>query len=436
MKNKEQSKNQLPFVTSDLRQMLDKNQSLYGLSESIPWEHFDEYFSSKYAMNNGRPAKPIRLMVGLLILKQLDNLSDERVVEKWVLNPYYQFFCGESTFQWERPCDPSDLSYFRKRIGEDGAQEILKVSVLLHGDAAKEEEAVIDTTVQEKNITYPVDSKQHVKIINKCNKIFLKEGIKPRRNYVRTVPKLRVNLRYSNSKKKAALARKARKKLKTIAGRLVRELERKLSKSSLKMYQEEVDLFKRFLNQKKGDKNKIYSLHEPEVCCFSKGKAHKRYEFGSKASITTTRDSCIIIGAKSFSQNIYDAHTIEPCLEQVQYLTGDLPKVLIADQTYKSKTFVGSTEIITTASRKKELTTYQKRKRKARLKRRASIEPIIGHLKSDFGLRRTFLKGAVGDSIHLMMAAAAFNFRKWLKNLFLALFSSFQNQYLRFHSQY
>ena len=124
MKNKEKKESQLPFMTSELSLMLDKSQSLYRLSESIRWEHFEEYFSDKYSLNNGRPAKRIRLMVGLLILKQLDNLSDERVVEKWVMNPYYQFFCGESRFQWELPCDPSDLSYFRKRIGEDGAESI------------------------------------------------------------------------------------------------------------------------------------------------------------------------------------------------------------------------------------------------------------------------------------------------------------------------
>lgn len=422
MKSKKKKIEQLQFMTSDLGQMLDKSQGLYKLSKVIPWEHFEEEFSKHYCLDNGRPAKSIRLMVGLLILKQLEDLSDEVVVNRWVRDPYYQYFCGEETFQWELPCDPSDLTYFRKRIGEEGVSEILKVSISIHGKAALEKEVVVDTTVQEKNITYPVDSKQHIKIINKCNKIFIKEGIKPRRNYVRTVPKLRFQLRFTNSKKKAKLARSAKRKLKTIAGRLIREIERKVPADRLKLYREELDLFKRFLKQEKGDKNKIYSLHEPSVCCFSKGKAHKRYEFGSKSSIIITKDTGIIVGAKSFSKNIYDGHTLESCLEQVESLTGVMPQVAIADQTYKARKFIGETEVVTSASLKKELNPYQKRKRKKRLRRRAAIEPIIGHLKSDHRLRRSFLKGEIGDSINLIMAAAAFNFKKWLRAIFCSFF--------------
>ena len=146
--------------------MLDQRQALYRLAQEIDWEYFEGEFGSLYS-EKGRPAKPIRLMVGLTLLKYIENLSDEAVVDRWVQNPYYQYFCGERFFQWKLPCDPSDFVYFRKRIGERGAQAILKASIELHADKIAEDEVVADTTVQEKNITFPTDAKLRVKVIER-----------------------------------------------------------------------------------------------------------------------------------------------------------------------------------------------------------------------------------------------------------------------------
>jgi IS5 family transposase len=212
----------------------------------------------------------------------------------------------------ENTCISLDLTYFRKRLGKDGVKKIFAQSVAIHGEAALEEEVLIDSTVQEKNITYPVDSKQHVKIISMCAKIAKKRGIKQRRSYLRNLGKLRYALRGGTTKEASKRRRKAARTLKTIAGRVVRELERKLTNEDLEKYQDRLDVFKKFLSQERHSKNKIYSLHEPEVVCYSKGKAHKKYEFGAKASIVTTATFGIAVGAESFSKAIHDKQLLLP----------------------------------------------------------------------------------------------------------------------------
>ncbi len=406
---------QTSFISPDLIDQLNPKHRLVILANKICWKDLEESLSCYYAENFGRPAKPIRLMTGLLILKQMENLSDERVVEAWVQNPYMQYFCGEDRFQWQFPCDPSDLTYFRNRIGEKGVEKVLELSIKLFGKMALEKEVVIDTTVQEKNITYPTDAKLYGKIIEKCRKIADKEQIALRRSYSRTVKELMLAQRFAAHPKNHKKAKKAQKQLNTIAGRLVRELDRKLSQEALRAYKAQLALFEKVLKQKKKDKRKIYSLHEPEVYCMSKGKAHKTYEFGAKASITMTKTHGIILGAMSFQENIYDSHTLEPVLDQVEALRGDRPKVGICDRGYRGKAQVGQTQILIPKSPGKTTTAYEKQKARKRFRRRAGIEPVIGHLKSDYRLGRNFLKGVIGDSINLMMAAAAFNFTKWLR---------------------
>lgn len=406
---------QTNFISPDLIDQLNPKHQLVILAQKISWQELEESLSVYYAANYGRPAKPIRLMIGLLILKQMENLSDQRVVEAWVQNPYMQYFCGENRFQWQLPCDPSDLTYFRNRIGEKGVEKIFEQSIKLFGKVALEKEVVIDTTVQEKNITYPIDAKLYRKIIETCHKIAESEQIKLRRSYSRTVKKLILAQRFATHPKNHNKAKKAQKQLKTIAGRLVRELGRKLSQEALRGYKAQLALFEKVLKQEKKDKRKIYSLHEPEVYCIGKGKAHKKYEFGAKASVTITKTHGIILGAMSFQENIYDAHTLDGVLKQVESLRGVRSKVGICDRGYRGKAQVGDTQILIPKSPGKTTSAYEKEKARKRFRRRASIEPVIGHLKSDYRLARNFLKGAMGDSINLMLAAAAFNFNKWLK---------------------
>lgn len=416
MKGKNPNRKQLNLIEQRLADQLNPRHPLYRLAENIPWDYFEHEFEKLYS-HTGRSAHPIRLMIGLLILKQLRNLSDEAVVERWIENPYYQFFCGEVFFKWEFPCHPTDLVYFRKRIGEKGVEKILQASIELHGAKAKEKEVLIDTTVQEKNITFPTDTKLYKKIADKCAAIADNEGIKLRQSYRRTTKKLMLAQRFRNHPKNYKKAKKAGAKLKTIAGRLIRDLERKLPAGALSRYSDQLKLFENVLSQQKDSSNKIYSLHEPQVYCVGKGKEHKKYEFGAKASVAVTKDSGIIVGAVSHPKNLHDSKTLNDIISQASELRGQCPEVAICDRGYRGKSRAGETQILIPKPPGKRQTAYQKQKARIRFRKRAGIEPIIGHLKSDYRLMRNYLKGSAGDSINLMLAAAAFNFKKWMKEL-------------------
>jgi IS5 family transposase len=431
MKGNSPNQTQLHMLKQPLKNLINPKHQLCTLTKRIPWKEIEHHFSGLYA-TTGRPAKPIRLMVSLMILKQLYNLSDESIVERWVENPYFQFFSGESIFQWNFPCHPTDLVYFRKRIGEEGAEKIFQVSIELHGKRAQEKEVLVDTTVQEKNITFPTDTKLYKRIIEHCVSIAEKEAIELRQSYRRTVKKLMLAQRFRNHPKNRKKAVAAQRKLKTIAGRLVRELERKLPAASLGTYAQETGIFQRILEQKRNTTNKIYSIHEPQVYCISKGKDHRKYEFGSKASIVVTKNSGIIVGAVHFSKNIYDGHTLPDTLTQTTKLVGRRPEVAICDRGYRGKRFIDGTTIEIPKNPRKGATAYQKQKARKRFRRRAGIEPIIGHLKSDYRLMRNYLKGSMGDSINLMLAATAFNFKKLMRELldYLFLFFSIHRSHI------
>jgi IS5 family transposase len=415
------SDRQRSFLCPDLIDQLDPRHHLLGLAKAIPWQIFEDSFRPLYAAS-GRPAKPVRLMVGLLILKQLENLSDERVVEIWVQNPYFQAFCGQQRFTWKLPCDPSELTYFRRRIGEGGVRKIFEVSVTLHGDKAKEEEVVVDSTVQEKNITFPTDTKLLTKIVMRCHIMAKLEDVKLRRSYQREVKKLLRIIRFKSKGRKQGEAQRAVRRLRTIAGVLIRDMRRKLSPEALEIHRQSLDLYDRVQRQKRSDTGKIYSLHEPGVSCISKGKAHKKYEFGAKASVTVTKISGIIVGALSFPDNPFDGHTLPAVLSQVESIVGKRPTMAICDRGYRGKRRIGDTRIEIPESGKGAKTEHNKRQARARFRRRAAIEPIIGHLKNDHRMLRNYLKGRIGDSVNLFMACAAFNFRKFIRILYFLCF--------------
>jgi len=417
-------KAQISFLLPDLEHQLDPRNALFRLARAMDWSVFEKEFRPLYC-TEGRPALPIRRLVGLLMLKSLRNLSDEEVVVFWSENPYAQDFCGEREMQWGLPCDASELTHFRKRIGTAGAEKILAATIKLHGERAKEKEVVVDTTVQEKNITFPTDTKLAAKIVRGGVKMAGRHGVKLRQSFERTVPKLLAAQRGRRTKGGAARARKAARHLKTIAGRVVRQLDAAVPKESRD--RRWVETAKKILSQKRSDSRKIYSLHEPEVYCMSKGKEHKKYEFGAKASVVVGKKGGVILGAYSLPENDYDGHALEPTLEQVERVSGYRPAVAIGDKGFRGKTHCGTTEIVTPNGPKKKTTTYEKRKAKARFRRRAAIEPRIGHLKSDFRLGRNFLKGQVGDAINLLLAAAASNLSLWMRQVLFALVSAFQN---------
>ncbi len=434
MKSSSPDQDQVSFLYEGLKEMLNPKEPLYQLSEKIPWSELEKSFT-KYYVEFGRPAKPVRLMVSLILLKQMYDLGDETVIEHWVQNPYWQYFSGERTFQWKFPVEPSDLVHFRKRIGEEGINKILEISIAIHGKEAMEREVVVDTTVQEKNITFPTDVKLHIRIIKQCTKIASEEVIDQRQSYKRTVKKLIMAQRFRKHPKNRKKALQAERKIKTIAGRMVRELERKLTREQKEKYSTSIEIYNRIIRQKKSDKEKIYSIHEPKVYCISKGKEHKKYEFGSKASLVMTKRSGIIVGAYSLEKNEYDGHTLPKALDQCEQLRGLRPTVAIADRGYRGSVRIGETEILIPKPRKKGTSEYEKKKAKARFRRRAAIEPVIGHLKTDNRLSRNFLKGVIGDQINVMLAAAAFNMRKWMrktKTFFGSIFKSLEQHIFRF----
>jgi len=427
MLGKSPNQNQKNLFQPLLKDFINVEHELVMLADNIPWNEFEQEFASLYS-NTGTPAKPIRLMVGLLILKQVYDHGDEALIPAWVQSPYYQYFCGEAYFQWEPPCDPSDLSYFRKRIGKKGSDKIFEISVKLHGaKAIGKKDVLIDTTAQEKDITFPTDVKLQVKIIDKCNRIAEKEGIQLRQSYKRTVKKHLLKQRFAHHPKRVKEARSAQRKIKTIAGRQVRDVTRKLEQAGkLDNYSAQLQFYNQVLEQEKQGKNKIYSLHEPEVACIAKGKAHKKYEFGSKVSVAVIPKTNIIVGVVNFTGNPHDSKTLEPTLEHVEKITGVTYQNAIVDRGYRGKKKVGETQIISPGNGV-GLTDYQRRKQRGKCRSRAAIEPVIGHMKYDHRMIRNFLKGVVGDQINATMAAAAFNFKKLLNNIAQETFWALEN---------
>ena len=395
---------------SGLADQLDQKHPLYLLANKIDWSVFENAFKIYYSETMGKPAKPIRLMVALLILKYVRNISDESVVEQWAENLYYQYFSGEHHFQPAIPCVPTELVAFRQRIGEAGVELILKESIRVNeppDNTGGTTVVSVDTTVQEKNITYPTDDKLYKKIIKKCWQIADKEGIDLRQSYTQTVKKLSHLQRFKNTKNGSKNARKAGKKIKVIAGRLVRDLSRKLPLERLGAHLPSLKLYQRVLAQKRGDSNKIYSLHEPDVKCYSKGKEHKKFEFGSKASILVDQSTGIIMGALNFTETLHDSKTLPEVLEQYERLTSKEAAEVFVDRGYKGMPTYKASKIHVPKPDKN----ISRSKRKKHSKR-AAIEPVIGHLKTDYRLCRNYLKGILGDLMNLMLSAAAMNFKR------------------------
>ena len=394
-----------------LSEQCDPRHPLKELGERIPWSDFEEAFGEYYS-EEGRPAKPVRLMVGLLLLKQVYDQSDEEVVERWVENPYWQQFCGLSDFQWELPCDPSDLVYFRQRIGEQGVALILAVSAQLHGARAQEREVVGDSTVQEKNVTYPVDTKQYRKI----HHAVLEACRQKRDPTAATLPQGGLGVHHgaavAQGSTQAESCAPGSPELRTIAGALIRELKRKLPEALREEQRENFTLYRRVLAQKPQDTNKIYSLHEPRIYCVAKGKEHKKYEFGTKAWVAMTKTHGIIVAAVAHEKNLYDAHALPEILDQAEAMTDIRAKRAIVDRGYRGRKFVEGTEILMPGRAPRGQSRATSTAMRKRFRRRAAIEPLL------------CFKGFQGDQLNLMLAAAAWNFRKWMRLFIIFCFAS------------
>ena len=396
---------------SALARQLNLNHPLVQMAEAIDWQSFEEQFGRVVKAGGGRPALPTRLMVGLHYLKALYDESDESVVAKWVENPYWQHFCGEQTFQHDLPCHPTSLVKWRKQIGTAGFEQLLGQIIQTAMRSAvmkpKEIERVnVDTTVQEKAVAFPTDARLYQQARTTLVRAARKRGVNLRQSYVRVGKHAFFKQSRYRVARQLKRARKYTRKLRTYLGRVVRDIERKLSHPDAEMTSL-LGRAKRIEQQQRSDSNKLYSMHAPEVECIAKGKVHRRYEFGCKVVFVTTSASNWIVGASAVHDNPYDGSTLSDVIAQTSRLTGIHPKQAAVDKGFRgSKYHPADLQVLVAGTRK--FTGVLKRL----VKRRSAIEPVIGHLKQDHALGRNFLKGRQGDRINALLAACGFNLRK------------------------
>ena len=411
-----QDQDQAELFRNRLGNQINMAHELVRLSDLIDWHVFDARFGQLYHADKGCPGKPTRLMVGLLYLKHVYQMSDELLVERWLENPYWQYFCGESYFQTQWPIDPSSLTRYRQRIGEQGCQWLLQQTIAagVSSGAVREshlKRVTVDTTVQEKAVSFPTDTKLLNRSRQRLVRLCHQHGVQWRQSDARVGPRhlFQAN-RYAHARQYKRMRRQIRK-LHTYLGRVVRDIERKIATDAQlqSVFADELGLARRLLAQKKDSSNKLYSLHAPEVECISKGKAHKRYEFGVKASIAVTNRSNFVVGGLALPGNRYDGHTLKQALDQVRVLIGQRIEEVFVDRGYRGHYETDSAVYI--SGQKRGVTARIRRC----LKRRQAIEPIISHLKHDGWLGRNHLKGTEGDSINVLLSCAGHNLRLILK---------------------
>lgn len=409
--NPENTLPQRELFKTRLEDFLSPSHPLVQLAHSLDWEYFNREFGASFAAERGRPGLPTRLMAALSYLKHTYNMSDEAVVEEFLENPYWQYFCGFSHFQHEFPCDASSLTRWRKRLGDKGCQKLLSETLRLAHEikllkTKHLQDVIADTTVQEKNITHPTDAKLLHRAREKLVKAAKQRGIILRQSYSRVGKFLAFKQsRYAHARQYKR-AQRAIRKLRTLLGRVMRDVSRKCPQPDSELKNLLV-LSKRLYFQKKETSPKIYSLHEPHVDCISKGKAHKPFEFGCKTSVVTTARSNWVLGVKSFHGNPYDGHTLKAAIQDAEKTTGVTIQNIFVDKGYRGSKHWPKKKLVLLSGRSRLKPLLQKL-----LKRRSAIEPVIGHMKDDHRLRRNFLKGKQGDHLNAILAGAGFNFRK------------------------
>lgn len=403
--------------------------ALVTLAGQFDWSAFDQRLGPLYDEQMGAPGKSTRLMVGLHYLKHTYNLSDEAVVAHWVENPYWQHFCGAKYFEHALPIDPSSMTKWRKRVGADGVEELLRQTVLtgLREGAVQEkslEHVNVDTTVQEKAIAFPTDARLRNRMRERLVKLAQQHKISLRQSYVRVGKKTLVQVGRYGHAKKGVEKRKAQRRLKTILGCVTRDIERKIQgdDSLCALFKVELDKANRLLLQERKDKNKLYSAHAPEVECISKGKTHKRYEFGCKVALASTSKEGFIIACQAIHGNPYDGHTLTATLAQAGRITSrEITGDVFVDKGYKGHGYTGNAVVRIAGQGYKTMTD----KLKKLMRRRSAIEPLIGHMKSDGRLDRNYLKGQEGDKMNALLSACGQNMRLLLNRVFFCFLARF-----------
>ena len=418
-----------------LEAIINLSHPLVRLAEEIDWSFLDSRFGSVCSVGPGQPPLPSRLIAGLFILKHMHDLSDEVLCARWVENPYYQYFCGEQTFRHELPFDRSSMTRWRQRLGEEHLQALIQESLrVAHETGAIEakdlERVTVDTTVQPKAIAHPTDARLMHRALEKLVKQAKREGVRLRQSYVRVAKRAAIMIgRYSHAHQFRRMRRELRF-LRTRLGRVIRDVRRKIAgKPELEArFRPLLDLaVKVRLQDQRQRGHKVYSLHAPEVECIGKGKARMPYEFGCKVSIATSatapKGGQFVLHAKALHGNPFDGHTLGPIVADMTRLIGVEPKRIHVDKGYRGHNhpnkfrvwISGQVQRVTAAIRRE-------------MRRRAAVEPVIGHVKAEHRMDRNYLKGRAGDRANAVLAAAGYNFSlllRWLEVLLRALLQVF-----------
>jgi transposase, IS5 family len=408
-----------------LDQIINMKHELVQLAGAIDWQWLDRQIAPLFS-DRGRPAIPTRFMIGLLLLKHVFALADEQVCERWVYDPYFQYFTGEEFFQHAFPHERSDLSHWRGRLG--AKLELLLVESLRIAHAAGAlrtkdlARVTVDTTVQPKAISFPTDAKLLHAAIRGLNRLAKKHDVRLRQSYLRVAKHAAMMAgRYAHAKQFKRHRRQLRF-LRVRLGRLVRDIGRKIAgRPQLEaVLQWPLARARQIRSQQQRQRGwKLYSFHAPEVECIGKGKAAAPYEFGVKASITTTNarapGGMFVLHAMALPGNPYDGHTLAAAIAATEQLTGRSIERAYVDKGYRGHTAANPHRVFISGQKRGVFGNI-----KRELRRRSAIEATIGHMKTDGHLGRCYLKGATGDAANVILSAVGNNLRRvlaWLRFL-------------------
>jgi IS5 family transposase len=417
-----------------LDEIIDMGHALVRLAKEIDWDFLDRRFSAVCQPGPGQPPLPTRLVAGLMILKHTHNLSDEVLCARWLENPYYQYFCGEEAFCHRLPFDRTSLTRWRQRLGEEQLAALLQESLsVAHKTAALAtkdlERVAVDTTVQPKAVAHPTDARLVHRALEKLVGLAKSNGVPLRQSYVRVAKRAAIMVgRYSHAHQ-FKRARRALKFLRIRLGRVIRDITRKIADDAelAARFTPLLDRARRVRMQDHRQRgHKIYSLHAPEVECIGKGKARAPYEFGCKVSVATPvtqpKGGQFVLHAKALHGNPFDGHTLGPAIADMTRLLGVEPRRIHVDKGYRGHNHPHKFRVWISGQARRVTATIRRE-----MKRRAAVEPVIGHIKAEHRMDRNYLKGREGDRINAVLAAAGYNFSlllRWLERFLRALIAA------------
>jgi transposase, IS5 family len=414
-----------------LDQIIDMGHPLVRLAALIDWKFLDDRFGSVCQTGPRQPGLPTRLVAGLFILKHMHNLSDEVLCARWIENPYYQYFCGELSFRHRLPFDRSSMTRWRQRLGEEQLvaliQESLSVAHKTGAIGPKDlERVVVDTTVQPKAVAHPTDARLMHRAITKLVGFAKRNRVPLRQSYLRLAKRAAIMVgRYTRS---SVQARPAPTQVPADTAWPDHPRHPPQDAALEARFGPLLDLAQRVCSQDQHQRGpKVYALHAPEVECIGKGKARAPYEFGCKVSIatpvTSPKGGQFVLHAKALHGNPFDGHTLGPVVADMEKLTGVEARRIHVDKGYRGHTYPHQFRVWISGQVRRVTASIRRE-----MKRRAAVEPVIGHVKAEHRMDRNYLKGRVGDRINAVLAAAGYNFGlllRWLAELLRAIIRVF-----------